>query len=72
MFWADGANHENGTDSDYFGSKEFLAWLYNSSPIKDKVIVQKALLMRYEGQTILCPTVIIFKLLVPTWGMATS
>ena len=39
MFWADGANHENGTDSDYFGSKEFLEWLYNNSTIKDKVVV---------------------------------
>ena len=39
LFWADGANHENGTDSDYFGSKDFLAWLYNESPIKDNVVV---------------------------------
>ena len=39
LFWADGANHENGTDSDYFGSKDFLAWLYNDSPIKDNVVV---------------------------------
>lgn len=47
LFWADGANHENGTDSDYFGSKEFLAWLYNESPIKDNVVVNDRCLKHY-------------------------
>ncbi|XP_065896194.1 integrin beta pat-3-like [Dysidea avara] len=34
--WADGAGSANDT---YWQSKEFLAWLYNSSPVKDTVVV---------------------------------
>ncbi|XP_054157804.1 tissue alpha-L-fucosidase-like [Oppia nitens] len=36
LIWSD--NAENG-DSKYWKSEEFLAWLYNESPIKDTVVV---------------------------------
>ncbi|XP_001641290.2 plasma alpha-L-fucosidase [Nematostella vectensis] len=36
VVWADG---QSGGSSDYWTSKDFLAWLYNSSPVKDKVVV---------------------------------
>ena len=35
LIWSDG---DAGT-ADYWGSKEFLAWLYNESAVKDKVVV---------------------------------
>jgi alpha-L-fucosidase len=34
--WADG---DWETDSKYFKSKEFLAWLYNDSPVASTVVV---------------------------------
>lgn len=36
IVWSDGC--WEGT-SDYWESKEFLAWLYNESPVKDEVVV---------------------------------
>lgn len=36
VVWSDGIDH--GTD-DYWHSKNFLAWLYNDSPVKDTVVV---------------------------------
>ncbi|VDD80053.1 unnamed protein product [Mesocestoides corti] len=35
IIWSDGAP----STSDYWRSKEFLAWLYNESPVKDEVVV---------------------------------
>jgi len=35
VLWSDG---DWEASSDYFGSKEFLAWLYNESPSKDYVV----------------------------------
>ncbi|VUZ43798.1 unnamed protein product [Hymenolepis diminuta] len=35
IIWSDGAP----ATSDYWKSKEFLAWLYNDSPVKDEVVV---------------------------------
>ena len=44
LIFADGDNQflgtdNPGTDSAYWGSTEFLAWLYNDSPVKENVIV---------------------------------
>ena len=39
LIFADGDNQLPGTDSVYWGSTEFLAWLYNDSPVKENVIV---------------------------------
>lgn len=36
IFWAAGGRE---TNSNYFKSKDFLAWLYNESPVKDEVVV---------------------------------
>ena len=35
ILWSDG---EWEATSEYFGSKDFLAWLYNESPVKDYVV----------------------------------
>ena len=35
VLWSDG---DWEADPDYFGSKDFLAWLYNDSPVKDYVV----------------------------------
>jgi alpha-L-fucosidase len=34
--WSDG---DEGKSPTYWNSKEFLAWLYNESPVKDEVVV---------------------------------
>ena len=39
LIYADGDNQLPGTDSAYWGSTDFLAWLYNDSPVKENVIV---------------------------------
>ncbi|KAF0294882.1 Alpha-L-fucosidase [Amphibalanus amphitrite] len=36
IIWSDGSSQ--APSSDYWGSKDFLAWLYNDSPIKDRVV----------------------------------
>lgn len=36
IIWTDG---EWETEDDYWLAKEFLAWLYNESPVKDTVVV---------------------------------
>lgn len=36
IIWSDGEWEAN---SDYWSAKEFLAWLYNISPVKDTVVV---------------------------------
>jgi alpha-L-fucosidase len=36
VIWSDG---EWEADENYWKSKEFLAWLYNSSPVKDTIVV---------------------------------
>ncbi|KAK6189935.1 hypothetical protein SNE40_001897 [Patella caerulea] len=36
IVWSDGPM---GADSNYWKSKEFLSWLYNDSPVKDRVVV---------------------------------
>ena len=35
VLWSDGDWEAN---PDYFGSKDFLAWLYNDSPVKDYIV----------------------------------
>eukprot|EP00092_Neocalanus_flemingeri_P062931 GFUD01076035.1.p1 GENE.GFUD01076035.1~~GFUD01076035.1.p1 ORF type:complete len:267 (+),score=70.50 GFUD01076035.1:28-801(+) len=35
VLWSDG---EEGAEVDYWGSLEFLAWLYSDSPVKDSVV----------------------------------
>jgi alpha-L-fucosidase len=35
VLWADG---DWETEPEYWGSRDFLAWLYNSSPVKDVVV----------------------------------
>ena len=37
VIWADG-DWGPGMDENYYKSKEFLAWLYNESPVKDTVV----------------------------------
>ena len=39
VLYADGDQQEKQAFSDYWGSKDFLAWLYNESPVKDTVAV---------------------------------
>ena len=39
VLYADGDQQEKEALSDYWGSKDFLAWLYNDSPVKDTVAV---------------------------------
>ena len=39
VLYADGDGQEHQAFSDYWRSKEFLAWLYNESPVKDTVAV---------------------------------
>uniref|UniRef100_A0A6M2E334 Putative alpha-L-fucosidase n=1 Tax=Xenopsylla cheopis TaxID=163159 RepID=A0A6M2E334_XENCH len=46
ILWSDG---EWEADDSYWGSREFLAWLYNESPVKDEVIVNDR-----WGSTTLC------------------
>ena len=36
IIWSDGSSQ--APSSDYWGSKDFLAWLYNDSPIRDRVV----------------------------------
>ena len=36
VIWSDG---DWEAEPDYWGSKDFLAWLYNDSPVKDTVVV---------------------------------
>ncbi|UYV72769.1 FUCA1, partial [Cordylochernes scorpioides] len=36
IIWSDG---DQGASDDYWTSKEFLTWLYNDSPVRDKVVV---------------------------------
>lgn len=36
VIWSDG---EWETEDDYWKAREFLSWLYNSSPVKDTVVV---------------------------------
>lgn len=36
IIWSDG---DWEASDDYWGSKDVLAWLYNSSPVKDIVVV---------------------------------
>ncbi|PSN44927.1 hypothetical protein C0J52_15007 [Blattella germanica] len=36
VIWSDG---EQGSEADYWTSKEFIAWLYNESPVKDTVVI---------------------------------
>ena len=36
VIWSDG---DWEADPEYWGSKDFLAWLYNDSPVKDTVVV---------------------------------
>ncbi|XP_037088159.1 alpha-L-fucosidase-like [Pollicipes pollicipes] len=36
VIWSDGSSQ--APSSDYWGSKQFLAWLYNDSPIRDRVV----------------------------------
>lgn len=36
VIWSDGPH---GASTEYYKSKEFLAWLYNESPVKDTVVV---------------------------------
>ncbi|XP_069692539.1 alpha-L-fucosidase-like [Periplaneta americana] len=36
VIWSDG---EQPADADYWTSKEFIAWLYNDSPVKDTVVI---------------------------------
>ena len=38
LIWSDSYGHWDAP-SDYWQSKEFLAWLYNESPVKDHVVV---------------------------------
>jgi len=41
LVWADGQDgkiNSGGPGTDYWGSKEFLAWLYSDSPVKDLVV----------------------------------
>uniref|UniRef100_A0A0K0DR47 alpha-L-fucosidase n=1 Tax=Angiostrongylus cantonensis TaxID=6313 RepID=A0A0K0DR47_ANGCA len=45
IIWSDG---DWGKSDDYWRSKEFLAWLYNASPVKDTVVVND----RWGGDTI--------------------
>ena len=35
LIWSDG----DAGSVEYWGSTKFLAWLYNESPVKDKVVV---------------------------------
>jgi alpha-L-fucosidase len=35
VLWSDG---DWEADPDYFGSQEFLAWLYNDSPARDQIV----------------------------------
>ena len=35
VWWSDGAWEAN---PEYFGSQEWLAWLYNESPTKDSIV----------------------------------
>ena len=39
VLYADGDQQEKDALSDYWGSKDFLAWLYNDSPVKETVAV---------------------------------
>jgi len=36
IVWSDG---DGVATDDYWQSKEFIAWLYNSSPVKDHVVI---------------------------------
>lgn len=36
IVWSDG---DQGASDDYWNSANFLAWLYNESPVKDDVVV---------------------------------
>ena len=36
VIWSDG---DWEAEPEYWGSKDFLAWLYNDSPVKDTVVV---------------------------------
>ena len=36
VLWSDG---DWEAHPEYWGSKDFLAWLYNESPVKDRVVV---------------------------------
>jgi alpha-L-fucosidase len=40
VVWSDG---DWGCPDDYWKSKEFLAWLYNDSPVKDTIVVNDRL-----------------------------
>ena len=43
VLYADGDQQEKDALSDYWGSKDFLAWLYNDSPVKETVAVNDRL-----------------------------
>ena len=48
VIWSDG---DWEADPDYFGSKDFLAWLYSDSPVKDKVVTNdRSVLLTFPRQ----------------------
>jgi alpha-L-fucosidase len=48
VLWSDG---DWEASSEYFGSKEFLAWLYNESPVKDFIVTNDRKFNYFEVRT---------------------
>ena len=57
VLYADGDQQEKDALSDYWGSKDFLAWLYNDSPVKETVAVND----RWGISLLLFQTILILK-----------
>ena len=55
VLYADGDQQEKDALSDYWGSKDFLAWLYNDSPVKETVAVND----RWDKILFLFPTILL-------------